>query len=559
MLVIWIGGAVLVALLQAGASQPGSLAFDLEGRVNILGESRLITSNPAAQIEPAISGDIVAFTDMRHGNADIYYHDLATGTEHRVTDGAQDERDPDVWGGTIVYTDFGATTGGGDIMGYVIGGDAFEVATDAMSAQTGAAIGGSIVAWEDTRDGNPEIYARDLVSGVEKRVTTTLLLAETQPFVDERRIVFRRAFFDGTCQIFLADFDTLAETRLSVGSTCFSRPSLSRGIVVYDGDPPLLGNPEADLDVFVQSLETREMTRVVLGLGQWAPRISGPWLAADKEARTPVPNNDVKLYNIPNEFPFGAVISEFNESANDLDRRTAVYQTDETGNLEIAVYEFIVGDNAVPVADTGPDRVIDCSVPTGGSITLNGSASSDADEDILDYTWTGAFPEGNGTMRGVAPTVTLPLGTSQVALVVSDTQDVSGPDTQEITIAMTARGLPPALTGLAREGNDAPLTGGSFRRGSRIALRLQVGCGDSVLGAADIAPPRIVALSSGGNPVDLESLDTLPPRGGDPLAFRSAGRGWFLILGTRSLETGDYSLSIETPDGTRHVAAFTIR
>ena len=68
---------------------------------------------------------------------------------------------------------------------------------------------------------------------------------------------------------------------------------------------------------------------------------------------------------------------------------------------------------------------------------LDGSGSSDPDEDDLTFTWTGPFPEGGGKVHGVSPIVTLPLGTSTVALVVNDGQVDSVPDTVDITVEDT--------------------------------------------------------------------------------------------------------------------------
>jgi hypothetical protein len=48
-------------------------------------------------------------------------------------------------------------------------------------------------------------------------------------------------------------------------------------------------------------------------------------------------------------------------------------------------------------------------------VRLNGSATDD-DGDVLAYTWTGSFP----TASGASATVTMPLGTQNVTLTVSD-------------------------------------------------------------------------------------------------------------------------------------------
>ena len=95
--------------------------------------------------------------------------------------------------------------------------------------------------------------------------------------------------------------------------------------------------------------------------------------------------------------------------------------------------------NTIPVADAGPDQVLD---QVGGEeqilVTLDGSGSYDPDGDpIVDYVWTGPFPEGGGTVQGVSPTVTLSVGASTVTLIVDDGYAVSAADTVDVTINRT--------------------------------------------------------------------------------------------------------------------------
>lgn len=73
----------------------------------------------------------------------------------------------------------------------------------------------------------------------------------------------------------------------------------------------------------------------------------------------------------------------------------------------------VVPGNQTPIAVAGPDQVVEC----GNSATLDASSSSDPDGDALTYQWS-----DSGTVLGATPTLTvsLPLGTNVVTLVVSD-------------------------------------------------------------------------------------------------------------------------------------------
>ena len=102
--------------------------------------------------------------------------------------------------------------------------------------------------------------------------------------------------------------------------------------------------------------------------------------------------------------------------------------------------------NAAPIADAGPDQTVKCSGPSGTSVTLNGSGSSDPDGDALSFTWTGPF----GTATGVTPTVTLPLGTHVITLTVTDSLGASSTDTVKVRIVAAT---PPVITSVTASPN----------------------------------------------------------------------------------------------------------
>ena len=79
-------------------------------------------------------------------------------------------------------------------------------------------------------------------------------------------------------------------------------------------------------------------------------------------------------------------------------------------------------------------QVLSGTSPTGNSVPLYAGNSSDADDDALTYRWTGPFTEGNGTVSGQNPSVTLPIGVSTIALIANDGEADSAPSTATITI-----------------------------------------------------------------------------------------------------------------------------
>ncbi|MSS72239.1 MAG: DUF5011 domain-containing protein [Candidatus Latescibacteria bacterium] len=97
--------------------------------------------------------------------------------------------------------------------------------------------------------------------------------------------------------------------------------------------------------------------------------------------------------------------------------------------------------NRPPVANAGADQTVECTGPSGASVTLNGAGSSDPDGDTLTYSWSGPF----GTVSGPTPTVTLPLGTHTITLTVNDGKGGTSSDTVQIKVQDTT---PPTLAGV---------------------------------------------------------------------------------------------------------------
>jgi hypothetical protein len=86
--------------------------------------------------------------------------------------------------------------------------------------------------------------------------------------------------------------------------------------------------------------------------------------------------------------------------------------------------------NQPPISNAGPDQMVSCDGIDGTEATLGGSQSSDPDGDPLTYTWTWS----GGSVGGVHPTVTLPLGATPVTLTVNDGQGGTAADTMMVTV-----------------------------------------------------------------------------------------------------------------------------
>ena len=94
-------------------------------------------------------------------------------------------------------------------------------------------------------------------------------------------------------------------------------------------------------------------------------------------------------------------------------------------------------------ADAGDALTAECSDQNGTPVTLSGTGSSCDSSAVLAYSWSGPFPEGDGSVQGAVPMVTLPLGTSTLTLQVDDGLGHNATDTVTVTVQDTTL---PALT-----------------------------------------------------------------------------------------------------------------
>jgi hypothetical protein len=142
---------------------------------------------------------------------------------------------------------------------------------------------------------------------------------------------------------------------------------------------------------------------------------------------------------------FGDNSTKVNGTTPDLLNATHIYT--ETGvynatltvkfnsvlnKTETASAIITVNENQPPIANAGPDQTVEQTSPEGANVTLDGTGSSDPNNDTLTYIWNWT----GGSASDANPTVTLPPGNTNITLTVDD-GEFNATDTVTITVADT--------------------------------------------------------------------------------------------------------------------------
>ena len=93
----------------------------------------------------------------------------------------------------------------------------------------------------------------------------------------------------------------------------------------------------------------------------------------------------------------------------------------------------VLSVNKPPVANAGPDQIVEQDRLSGARVTLNGSASHDPEGDAFSYSWSWS----GGEASGVRPIEVFPLGYTLVTLRVTSEEEAYTTDTVEITVQDT--------------------------------------------------------------------------------------------------------------------------
>ncbi len=104
----------------------------------------------------------------------------------------------------------------------------------------------------------------------------------------------------------------------------------------------------------------------------------------------------------------------------------------DTPTLTIPITATVVAPNQPPAANAGPDQQVEDADGDGAEqVTLDGSASTDADGTIVSYVWREA---GSVIASGIAPVASLATGSHAITLTVTDDDGATASDSVVVTV-----------------------------------------------------------------------------------------------------------------------------
>jgi len=118
-----------------------------------------------------------------------------------------------------------------------------------------------------------------------------------------------------------------------------------------------------------------------------------------------------------------------------LGTHTFTLTVKDPSGLTSSVTTHVMVNDQAPVARTGADQTVQASGPDGALVTLDGSASSDPDGDVLTYCWV---DENNIAVGSTAKVqVLVPLGMHSFTLKVMDPAGLTASVTTHVTVRDT--------------------------------------------------------------------------------------------------------------------------
>src|SRR5437867_4015554 len=258
------------------------------------------------------------------------------------------------------------------------------------------------------------------------------------------------------------NFDIFLSRSVDNGTT-FSSPKNLSGTPGSSGSPQLFVDAAGNINVvweesspadiyFVRSGDAGATFSSAQNLSHNTGSSSNAWLTVDAGANINVawedttPGNRDILFTRSTDSGATFLSVPLNLSNNSGLSTAAQIAADKSGDINVAwqdstpgvsqiLFSRMTGNivtNRPPVADAGMDQTVDSTGPGGTSVQLDGSKSSDPDQDVLSFVWKDEAGNVVGTTAVVQ--LTLPVGAHTFTLTVTDPGGLSSTAGTVVTV-----------------------------------------------------------------------------------------------------------------------------
>ena len=404
-------------------------------------EERQLTTSLADQLDPAISGNYVVYTDSRNADNDIYWYNLQTGEESQITSGGGDQMLSDISGEWVAYTDFGR--GNADAVVYNITTKESLRVTENPANQRKPTISGHRLVYEDDRTGDWDIYLYDLETHTETQLTTDP--SDQRNPVIGGEIVVWEDYRSGKADVYMMNLETGEVRQVTFSTAQETDPSVDGDIIVF------FSNEKSAGDVFYYRISTGETVSVTGDSVAYErnPTVSGDFISFESYADG---NAHLWVHSISLGLTRQLTTAPANQYLHDLSGNRVVYTDDRNGNLDIyaATFSFEPPDIAV---DPGSLDFEDVELGTSRPLTLTVSNQGSNRLQVQGVGLAaGTSDEFQVTLPSSLPIVVLPGATIDVTVTYTPADlgtdggslqiQSNDPDELVVTLPLQGRGVP---------------------------------------------------------------------------------------------------------------------
>ncbi|HYO69842.1 MAG TPA: hypothetical protein VEU33_27570 [Archangium sp.] len=301
-----------------------------------------LTTHPAYQFDPVISGSRVVYVDNRHGNYELYALDLVMGLEARVTTDSNNQLHHDLSGDYLVYEDWQPNAFVElRVYDFQTGADMRISPISSAGAETAPAISGHRIVYSSNRNSEANIFMYDLSTGMEVPLEqdppgATAKAGSNHPGISGNKVVWQELWSGLPAaddnDIVLYDLATGVKRQLTPNGSHQTNPVIDGNHVVYEDTRH--GNRE----IYLYDLSTGEETRITNDPNeQRKPRIADGVIVWVDERHQPN-GTEIYAYDIAARQEYRLTNDSFIQGAPTTSGGRIVWQDSRYGQTELYMF-----------------------------------------------------------------------------------------------------------------------------------------------------------------------------------------------------------------------------